>query len=45
MMDDRTSETVRILYGHTGPVYALSFSPNRNLLLSSSEDATGNVHI
>ena len=41
MMDDRTSETARNLYGHSGPVYSLSFSPDRNLLLSSSEDTTG----
>ncbi|XP_014484463.1 PREDICTED: transcription initiation factor TFIID subunit 5 [Dinoponera quadriceps] len=40
MMDERTSESARNLYGHSGPVYSLSFSPDRNLLLSSSEDAT-----
>ncbi|XP_071553825.1 transcription initiation factor TFIID subunit 5 [Temnothorax nylanderi] len=40
MMDDRTSETARHLYGHSGPIYSLSFSPDRNLLLSSSEDTT-----
>lgn len=40
MMDDRTSETTKNLYGHNGPIYSLSFSPDRNLLLSSSEDAT-----
>jgi len=45
MMDDRTAETAKILYGHTGPIYALSFSPDRNLLLSSSEDTTSNIHI
>ncbi|XP_076634901.1 TATA-box binding protein associated factor 5 isoform X3 [Colletes latitarsis] len=41
MMDDRTAESSRPLYGHNGPVYSLSFSPDRNLLLSSSEDSTG----
>lgn len=41
MMDDRTAETSRSLFGHNGPVYSLSFSPDRNLLLSSSEDSTG----
>lgn len=41
MMDDRTAETSRSLYGHNGPIYNLSFSPDRNLLLSCSEDATG----
>lgn len=40
MMDERTSETARNLYGHGGPIYSLSFSPDRNLLLSSSEDTT-----
>ncbi|XP_046821914.1 transcription initiation factor TFIID subunit 5 isoform X1 [Vespa velutina] len=40
MMDDRTAETSRSLYGHNGPIYNLSFSPDRNLLLSCSEDAT-----
>lgn len=40
MMDERTSETARNLYGHNGPIYNLSFSPDRNLLLSSSEDTT-----
>ncbi|XP_076756911.1 TATA-box binding protein associated factor 5 isoform X2 [Xylocopa sonorina] len=40
MMDDRTAETSRSLFGHNGPIYSLSFSPDRNLLLSSSEDST-----
>lgn len=40
MMDERTSETTKNLYGHSGPIYSLSFSPDRNLLLSSSEDTT-----
>lgn len=41
MMDDKTAESVRSLFGHSGPVYCLSFSPERNLLLSCSEDGTG----
>lgn len=41
MMDDRTAETSRSLFGHNGPIYNLSFSPDRNLLLSCSEDSTG----
>lgn len=45
MMDDRTSETTKNLYGHSGPIYSLSFSPDRNLLLSSSEDTTSEFHI
>ncbi|XP_066585283.1 transcription initiation factor TFIID subunit 5-like [Prorops nasuta] len=40
MMDERTAESSRSLFGHSGPVYSLSFSPDRNLLLSSSEDTT-----
>jgi WD40 repeat protein len=40
MMDDKTSETMKILHGHSGPIYAASFSPDRSLLLSSSEDAS-----
>lgn len=45
MMDDRTAETARHLYGHNGPIYSLSFSPDRNLLLSSSEDTTSEFHV
>ncbi|KAJ8668877.1 hypothetical protein QAD02_000136 [Eretmocerus hayati] len=40
MLDDKSAETVRSLFGHSGPVYCLSFSPDRNLLLSCSEDGT-----
>lgn len=40
-MDEKTAESVRTLFGHSGPVYCLSFSPDRNLLLSCSEDGTG----
>ncbi|KAG8034183.1 hypothetical protein G9C98_001267 [Cotesia typhae] len=40
MMDERTAETVKLLHGHSGPIYSLTFSPDRNLLLSCSEDAT-----
>ncbi|CAB0033987.1 unnamed protein product [Trichogramma brassicae] len=40
MMDDKTAETVRTLYGHSGPTYSLSFSPDKSILLSSSEDGT-----
>ncbi|XP_063236951.1 transcription initiation factor TFIID subunit 5 [Bacillus rossius redtenbacheri] len=40
MMDDRTAEVSRTLYGHSGPVYRVAFSPDRSLLLSCSEDAT-----
>lgn len=40
MMDDRTAEPSRTLFGHAGPVYRCSFSPDKTLLLSCSEDTT-----
>lgn len=40
MMDERSGETSRSLFGHCGPVYSVSFSPDRTLLLSGSEDTT-----
>ncbi|XP_077311401.1 transcription initiation factor TFIID subunit 5 [Lithobates pipiens] len=40
IMDEKTSSEIKVLYGHCGPVYATSFSPDRNYLLSSSEDGT-----
>ncbi|KAF6214950.1 hypothetical protein GE061_009695 [Apolygus lucorum] len=40
IIDERNVDTTRVLYGHSGPVYRLSFSPDRSLLLSCSEDAT-----
>ncbi|KAF7284164.1 hypothetical protein GWI33_022415 [Rhynchophorus ferrugineus] len=40
MMDERSGESSRTLCGHGGPVYSVSFSPERTLLLSSSEDTT-----
>ncbi|XP_068113612.1 transcription initiation factor TFIID subunit 5 [Hyperolius riggenbachi] len=40
IMDEKTASEVKVLYGHSGPVYATSFSPDRNYLLSSSEDGT-----
>lgn len=40
MMDDRSAEQSRNLSGHSGPVHAVSFSPDRTLLLSCSEDGT-----
>jgi len=40
MMDDRTATDSKLLLGHSGPVYATNFSPDRNSLISSSEDGT-----
>ena len=47
MMDEKSATDIRILHGHSGPVYAVSFSPAKDLLLSSSEDSTSEyfVHI
>ncbi|XP_023696756.1 transcription initiation factor TFIID subunit 5 isoform X2 [Paramormyrops kingsleyae] len=40
IMDEKTASESKILYGHNGPVYGISFSPDRNYLLSCSEDGT-----
>ncbi|KAA0721969.1 TFIID subunit 5 Transcription initiation factor [Triplophysa tibetana] len=40
IMDEKTASESKVLYGHGGPVYGVSFSPDRNYLLSSSEDGT-----
>ncbi|XP_059902555.1 transcription initiation factor TFIID subunit 5 [Gadus macrocephalus] len=40
IMDEKTASESKILHGHSGPVYGISFSPDRNYLLSCSEDGT-----
>ncbi|XP_077997297.1 transcription initiation factor TFIID subunit 5-like [Glandiceps talaboti] len=40
IMDDRTAADSRTLLGHSGPVYSSSFTPDRTMLLSCSEDGT-----
>lgn len=40
MMDEKNATDMRVLVGHSGPIYASSFSPDRNMLLSCSEDST-----
>jgi len=40
MMDDRSAEQSRTLAGHSGPIHGVSFSPDRTLLLTCSEDGT-----
>ncbi|KAK9888865.1 hypothetical protein WA026_001085 [Henosepilachna vigintioctopunctata] len=40
IMNERSGEVSRTLTGHSGPVYSVSFSPDRTLLLSCSEDST-----
>lgn len=42
MMEEKDRDTCRTLFGHGGPVYRLGFDPYKTLLLSCSEDATGN---
>lgn len=41
MMEEKDRDTCRTLFGHSGPVYKVAFDPFKTLLLSSSEDATG----
>lgn len=40
MMDDRNGEMSRCFYGHSGPVFRCTFSPEKNMLLSCSEDTS-----
>lgn len=40
MMDERSSQESKQLLGHSGPIYSTTFSPDKNYLLSCSEDAT-----
>ncbi len=40
MLDDTTGENSKTLLGHSSSVFGLSFSPDRSLLLSCSEDGT-----
>ncbi|XP_018023000.1 transcription initiation factor TFIID subunit 5 isoform X2 [Hyalella azteca] len=40
MLDDRSGETQRNLMGHSGPVTAVSVSPDKALLASSGQDGT-----
>ena len=40
MLDDENTFNTRTLCGHSGPVYGVSFSPCRQLLISCSEDTT-----
>jgi transcription initiation factor TFIID subunit 5 len=40
MMDDRKAELSRVLTGHNGPVYRCTFTFDRSLLLSCSDDST-----
>ena len=43
MMDNRSGRDNRVLRGHSGPVYSTTFTPDKNLCASASEDGTGSV--
>jgi transcription initiation factor TFIID subunit 5 len=45
MLDDKSGVDNRLLKGHLGAVYSLSFSPDKTLLLSSSADGTGTSNL
>lgn len=36
IMDEKTASESKILYGHSGPVYGVSFSPDRYKKLSAA---------
>ncbi|KAI8427842.1 hypothetical protein MSG28_002226 [Choristoneura fumiferana] len=40
MMEERDRDACRTLFGHSGPVFKVSFDPFKTMLLSCSEDAT-----
>ncbi|XP_041374129.1 transcription initiation factor TFIID subunit 5-like [Gigantopelta aegis] len=40
MMDSDTASDSKVLLGHAGPVYSMSFSHDKNYLVSCSEDGT-----
>lgn len=42
-MDDHSATDSKTLLGHSGAVYSTSFSPDKNYMVSSSEDGTGNI--
>ena len=44
-MDDRAASESKHLLGHSGPVYKTSFSQDKTLMVSSSEDATSVYHL
>ena len=45
IMDEKTASELKILYGHSGPVYGISFSPDRyNARYCSFLQILYNVH-
>ena len=43
VFDERTASDSKSLTGHSGPVYATSISPQKDYLLSCSEDGTSKL--
>eukprot|EP00090_Calanus_glacialis_P040049 TRINITY_DN6978_c0_g1_i1.p1 TRINITY_DN6978_c0_g1~~TRINITY_DN6978_c0_g1_i1.p1 ORF type:complete len:749 (-),score=253.58 TRINITY_DN6978_c0_g1_i1:122-2248(-) len=43
MMEETSGETSKSLVGHSGPVYGLSFNPDKSLLLSCGEDGVARL--
>ena len=41
MFDESSAAESKTLTGHSGPIFGVSFSPDKNFLVSGSEDATG----
>ena len=42
MFDEQSGADHRTLVGHSGPVFSVSFSPDKYYILSGSEDGTSN---
>ena len=40
MLDDSTGSDFKSLIGHSGPVFGVSFSPDKYYLISGGEDGT-----
>ena len=43
MFDEQSGADHRTLVGHSGPVFSVSFSPDKYYILSGSEDGTSNL--
>ena len=41
MLDDNTGSDFKNLIGHSGPVFGVSFSPDKYYLISGGEDGSG----
>lgn len=45
MFDESSAADTRTLIGHSGPIFGVSFSPDKSFLVSGSEDGTGMFHL